>query len=49
MRYGIAIFLSIWPLFLIQEFGLSLVVIILINFWIGVGVGEYIEKNRDGS
>ena len=32
--------MSIWPFFLINEFGIGIAVLIVLNFWIGMFVGE---------
>ena len=46
MKYGWGFFLSIWPLLLVQEFGFWVVLVIIINFWVGVAIGEYIQKQE---
>jgi len=45
-KYLVGILLSIWPLFLINEFGVGMVAIIIINLWIGIAVGEHIAKHE---
>lgn len=44
MRYLIAFIPAIWPAFLIKEWGFWLVIVILFQYIIGIGVGEWIER-----
>ena len=46
MRYLAPIFASIWPFFYINDYGLSMVAIIVINLWVGVALGEYIGAEK---
>lgn len=46
MRYLIAFIPAMWPLFLVNEWGFWLVIIILFQYIIGIGAGEWIERQN---